>query len=815
MRRAYAFLAANPYRAIFIASVLAVILSSYPVVFFGKSFVSPNHVGLYRVGQPTVAGYSEVSSENLRGADVGALMWVHVPSTVVESKSILHDHEFPLWNRFNNMGLTLLGQSLSMIGDPLNILVVLSGADSLAWDLKFLAAKLLFSLGVGLSVFMATRHLPTALMLALSANFIGFFAYRFNHPAIFSVCYSPWILYCWYLIRDSTRRYRTLLYCAALMFANWMVMNSGTAKEAYMLLAGLNLSGCLMFALTAQDSSIKRIKALMITVSYVLFFLISMPIWMSFVHTLANSFTVYDEPKVFQTSLTLMIGLFDNLFYMEAMEGSLYNPAANFLILLGVLLAAANFKKLMADKTFLALCITTAIYFALVFGIIPPAVISALPIISKVYHIHNTFSCVMVVQLAVIAGYGIHAFIQNAPDRGSTRKSIIIVSASLAAMLLLYLVASKASVGFTAYALMLSAAAVTAAVMLASLSNNTKNTAAAWGLALCLVFLHIHHGMHLKTDTKFDTYVANPLLRASLQVKSAAAETIKQLTAKEPARVIGFGYTLTSGFSGVYGLENFASADAVVNKYYREFVKALPFDWQGSGWHFFMLYETSRDIQKILDFANLKYYLETPRSNTPLELPWLKHLGRGDLDVYASDSAWPRAFFTDRMTTYNTLPEFLNQIQKGDGRPFASILSTDAAKAGALLNDLSARQAVPASNYRLTNNTTTFTVEAPGKGVIVLDEMYLDDDFKVTVNDKPASYFRVNHIFKGVTVDAPGRYTVSFSYWPKHMSLWVWMSALGLIAMLAWVGYERGIRPVELAPVAQKPKKQSKRNSDK
>jgi hypothetical protein len=89
---------------------------------------------------------------------VGAVMWGHYPYSVVESRAILHDQEWPLWNRFNSIGLTLLVQGQSMLGDPLNMGVLLVHAASWAWDIKYVLSKMLFALGLGLIVSSTTRH---------------------------------------------------------------------------------------------------------------------------------------------------------------------------------------------------------------------------------------------------------------------------------------------------------------------------------------------------------------------------------------------------------------------------------------------------------------------------------------------------------------------------------------------------------------------------------------------------------------------------------------------------------------------------------
>ena len=74
-----------------------------------------------------------------------------MPYSAVEHRAIVVDGEWPLWNRFNSSGVTLLGQGQSMLGDPLHFIVILADGASWAWDLKFLVAKALFAAGLGLA----------------------------------------------------------------------------------------------------------------------------------------------------------------------------------------------------------------------------------------------------------------------------------------------------------------------------------------------------------------------------------------------------------------------------------------------------------------------------------------------------------------------------------------------------------------------------------------------------------------------------------------------------------------------------------------
>jgi hypothetical protein len=140
------------------------------------------------------------------------------------------------------------------------------------------------------------------------------------------------------------------------------------------------------------------------------------------------------------------------------------------------------------------------------------------------------------------------------------------------------------------------------------------------------------------------------------------------------------------------------------------------------------------------------------------------------MEVFESPSAWPRAFFTDAVAVYQSLPQLVSWIEFGDGRPFAAIEHADWVGLNPqpkVSGDLSTRKVRPASGYRLTANTTSFSVEATGPGFIVLTEAYEKDNFHLTVNGQKAGYIRVNHAFKGIYVERAGTYEVSYEYYPR------------------------------------------------
>jgi hypothetical protein len=173
---------------------------------------------------------------------------------------------------------------------------------------------------------------------------------------------------------------------------------------------------------------------------------------------------------------------------------------------------------------------------------------------------------------------------------------------------------------------------------------------------------------------------------------------------------------------------------------------------------------------------------------------------QGDLDVYRSNTAWPRAFFTDRIVTYESVEELVHLLQRGDGQPFAA-LPTAARPRHTTVDTPSAGTVIAADTYQLTTNRTAFRVTAPKAGLIVLQEAYWPEDFHVTLNGRPAELLRVNHAFKGVSVSTTGTHVIEFTYRPRRWRLsiilfWLGVGALAMMAVTAAAANEQGAKAV-------------------
>jgi hypothetical protein len=783
--------AAWPAVTLFLAAVLATAASCYPVIFCGKTFISPNYgpTQMLQNTYPELVQPPHEVLESNRGTDTGATLWAHLPYSVIEHRAIFGHGELPLWNRNTYCGGPLLGQGMSMLGDPLHWIPITAGGAIWAWDVKFCIAKLLFSLGVGLLAYHATRRIWLAALLAVSSSFIGFFTFRFDHCAYFSLCYAPWILLCW--LRAARTTGRVWPWALALAAANFWELNSGTAKESAMLIAFLNITGGLL-VLTAEGGWRKRITTLaLMNFGNVLFVMLSAPHWMVFLDALRISWSYSAETVTSQLPPDFAIGLFDDLFFNQINSNEiLFNPSMNFLILLGCLWAGVDLRRLLRDRTFVAVLLGALLPAALAFGVIPKDTLLKVPFIGKIGHVANTFSCVLIIHLFILAGFGLRS-LWDRSVKGLLRGDTVLAAILLALLTAIYFSSAQAvhdathakmSGFFRAYAAALIAVLLAMPWIVRGLRLRPSAGHFIAG-GLCLFLIHFRHG--LWTDTKFDRYVVNPRTRTDLSALPPAIAAIREPLDHngQPARVVGINGVLAPGFNAVLNLEHFNGADALISPWQHELEEKseILLMW---GWRCVVRRTDFPRAQVFGDLWNVRWYLGTA-NELPRHLDGLELVKTLDLDIYVSHSAWPRAFFTNRLAECSSLDNFVELLGNADGRPFAALVPakpTDAEPAKP--ESLDGRTVTAATAYRLTENTTAFTITAPTPGVAVLGNSYEPGNWRVTLDGRPVDCFRVNHAFLGVAIPEAGTHRLRFAYWPRLLTPALWLSAAGLVGVL-------------------------------
>jgi hypothetical protein len=779
LQRVSPWLQQHPRATIAVVALIAVVVQCHPVVFFGRSFASPNNGSLMLYGGfPTLPGETDYVSTNTMSSDTGALLFNHMYYPMVAREALKHG-ELPLWHRFSLCGMPLLGQGQSMFGDPVNFITILANGAAWAWDLRFLIARWLFAAGLAFTVWRLTRHLLSAGLVAVGSAFIAYYTYRINHPANFSVCYSALILWAWTGLIHATDRRRQAGWLAALILANWMVMTSGTVKEAYMIMVCLNLAGVILLGLLPAAEGRRGHILALATGAGAVFTLLSAPLWISFLVALKHSFTVYDLPTAHTLPPGHLIGFFDDIFYRQTSEGEVVvAPALNFFLMLGVLWWLVSPRLWRADRAGLALVLGAMLPLSMAFGLIPPALIAKIPFVANIHHIYNTFSCPLMVVAIVLAGCGFRDALDGLREKGWNFR-LGLLFALVAILLIIFFLSDRSGYKPSDFFLGHAPALIVGLVALPlGLLWSVRTNRAGPVLVAVVLGLPLLLWRHCQfTETFFNSYAFVPGLRSDLHAPSAGVDYIDR-QAREPGRRIGWGNSLFPAYHIALNWEGLYGVDTLRNRYYQEL--ATEFDMRRVWvWDWANKLVDAQRLVPIHDLLNVDYSI-ADTGTFPPEFAGLKQVQQLDLAVYLSSNAWPRAFFTDRLAQYDTVHDFAVQVQTGDGRPFATAQTgqTDRPQLPAALGD---RTVQAATDYKLTANKTTFTINAPGPGIAVLTEAYYEHDFHVTMDGKPVPYFRVNHAFKGVAIPTAGRHEITFAYWPLYTSLSLWLAAAGAV----------------------------------
>jgi hypothetical protein len=248
----------------------------------------------------------------------------------------------------------LIGQAVAMLGDPLQLIVILGRGSAGAWDAKFLTAKFLFCVGFGLLIFRLLGSRPLSLIYAALFAYCGAFYYINNHPMFFVFSYAPWILLsALNLLKLQSKR--PVRWGLIWLLANFACFNAGHVEVAVDLIGGLNLAalaGALAGGRSAADSA--RVLGRM-AVGTLLFLGLTAPMWISFLVALEGSYSIHEPVRVMQLPLDYLPGVFDNsldfllarTFFFKALT-----PETGLLVLVGCILAAWQWRQLKGEPFF-------------------------------------------------------------------------------------------------------------------------------------------------------------------------------------------------------------------------------------------------------------------------------------------------------------------------------------------------------------------------------------------------------------------------------------------------------------------------------
>jgi hypothetical protein len=288
-----------------------------------------------------------------------------------------------------------------------NCAVIFSGATAWAQGLGLLAAKGLFSCGIGLCVWRLARSLPASLALAVSAQFMGILMCPADHPGFIGLCLSPWVLYCWLEIADAGSLRASVPWSAGLLAVSVAEMSAGTAREAWALLFWMNFSGACVLLMSARPVREKCRLLCGLAAAAVVFAVVASQAWPTSFRALGDLGAVHGAQRALQIQPGLFLALFDGTFYgpFQVYAGGV-GPSANFFILTGLLWCVVRWRPLLLDRRAAALAASSLAAVALVFGVLPSALTGRVPFLGRIAGLDEAFSPAVVVLFAVLAGYG-------------------------------------------------------------------------------------------------------------------------------------------------------------------------------------------------------------------------------------------------------------------------------------------------------------------------------------------------------------------------------------------------------------------------
>lgn len=781
----------HPTLAIILVSFLAVVVNCYPVIFCGKSFVSP--ISVSRVvyewwpslpGMDATQRYERLSQH---GSDTGAAMWWEVPMGFVESRSLLDHGELPLWNRYSHAGDTLIGQNETMLGDPLQLIVILGRGCAEAWDVKFIVAKFLFCTGFGLLILRLLGSRPLSLIYAAMAAYCGAFFYINNHPSYFVLCYAPWILLSALAWLDRQAR-GSAVWGLVWLLANFSCFNAGHVETAVVLIAGLNLTAiACTLARCGKAADAARVIGRM-GIGTVLFFGLTAPMWMSFLAALDGAYSIHSEVQVNQLPPVVLPGAFDDLLFLLPLKSDAYAavaPGTSLLVMAGCILSAMRWRQLKGDPFFWVNSGAILLWGGCVFGWVPAPVLAAIPLLNRVGHIYTDFSYLLVIQLTIQSAYGFKCLAQENNFRRAA-VDLLWVGLIFGAMMIVYCFGISHQPIPWDYFLCVTAGGIGAPLLFVYLKSCYRPIPLI-GFAGIIVLGFIPHFRFGLYTFGNDNMLMIPGPREVLDAPSKSIEKMKA-GQSAPFRAAGIGWNLQNDYSAVYGIEDIHSCAPLSNGEYIKLISKTPgvvFGGEG-GWAIYVL-NTAR-AHPLLNMLNVKYLLTDPSPQAGVVAGiGFRVAERSDFLVLENLEAWPRAFFSDKVAANSSTEEFVNQLLNDGKQPFVSLSRDEITKQHDLLTLENKKEPtiVPATNYRLLPNSTAFDVHAPSAGVVCLTEGQAKD-FTVTANSEPREVLTVNRAFKGVYLDKPGNYHIEFVYRPRHWRLacWLfWVSAIGAMVL--------------------------------
>ncbi len=756
------------------------LISSNQVVFNKKSFIAPLGTSLIYSDNPSLPDYKYDRIYDYHGSDTGATMWQHIPYTFLAGNAITKDHQIPLWNRFNGGGRSLVGQGQAMIFEPINLLIALTGFESWKYDLKYIILKFIFAISIALILYILKCSFLTSVLLGVLSIFSSFYFFRLNHPGYFTYAYSPILILSYLCFIVSKSKIQELLSIIFLIISNFILLNSGTGKEAYLSIILFNLLGFLLM----YSYKLKLKSYIKVFFSCFIFAAISAPIWFSFLDYIASQKSGYSSPAAVQFNPSDFIFYSENLGFLSI--GG-YNPAINFpifylfIISFIIFIREVNFR----DRINCVLIYFTSVLLCISYGLFPAYIIKSIPFLNSVHHVNDVFSSIAIVPTIILAGISLNYILENSLKRFE-KYSLILISIFLLTIPIIFSdISSKKYLLIFIILYLVSLFAFFYFIKILFNFVKTKIISLKNILILTsIIFLFVVRSIQFPDNDLgvFKNLVFVPSPTANLHPDLKILKDYSKLTEDLPTRAIGIEGTMFSGYRAIYGIESVDGPDALFPKYFRLLSEELelPYDWY---WR--MRFNNANIItnKNALDFLNVGYiFSENQTFNIGKKIA-----EDGKLSIIKRDNPWPRSFFTscfDVLDEAESLKLVASNL-KNSNKTFLILDNKSFANSGVDLksNCFDSKIIIP-NSFIKSSNESIIHITTNRPGVLYLGENFEENNFKVYVDGVESKVIRANFAFKSVFIANSGPHIVSFVYSPPSFVNLLKVSYFGLVLLL-------------------------------
>jgi hypothetical protein len=482
--------------------------------------------------------------------------------------------------------------------------------------------------------------------------------------------------------------------------------------------------------------------------------LLGAPHWLIFLDTLSRAWTTYDRPAAELGTPAHAVA-----FVLGTLAPGRPFTGGHPLLVVCAACALSHPRGLRRSPLAAGALASLLTAIALTFGVIPPALLARIPLVAHIHHIWDTFLTAAVPPLLVLAGVGVAALVEDRKRGGLASTALALLAAVACAWAVPGVLPNTATeLGW------LAVGGAALAVLALRWSGRVQPLLLAVGTAAAIAA----GGLHLETGiAEVDALLIQPRHRAMLTTLSPAIAAAKNVTTADPFRVVPVESVLFPGTQAYWRLEGQGGPDALRLPELDVLAEEGGLERTTWLWLFVLHQPAVTGASRLLDMLNVRYLVARPE-HVPPGAVLLPVEDADRIRVIVRDSAWPRAFFTGSVRHHRRVSDFVRLLRESDG-PFASVDERDFEATAAVAELPATGGTIPASDYVLTTNTTTFRVSSPSRGLAVLGESYVEKDFEATLNGRPVPYIRVNHGFKAVVIPGAGDWTVTFRYRP---ALW-------------------------------------------